>query len=132
MTLQKTVSKILNKNVSEQEAQIFASENFGILASYLRENPITKKLRTECSYAVIKFNSPEMERENVLGKNKYKKTKFAMLLKSIHKDSSESITFIDYSNDIVDLQNRASQFESWYNYPLGLFKDRNQTIKKLA
>ncbi len=38
MTLQQTVSKILKKEVSETEAQIFASQQFGVLCSYIRKN----------------------------------------------------------------------------------------------
>ncbi len=38
MTLQKIVSDIIGKNVSEKEAQQFASENFSTLSSYIRDN----------------------------------------------------------------------------------------------
>jgi hypothetical protein len=75
------------------------------------------------NYAIIKHNYPELERETVLTHNKYNaKKKYALIVKGIHKDSSESIFFIDYSNDLEELHNRAITFESWYNYPLGVSK----------
>lgn len=40
MTLQKTVSKILNKEVNEAEAQKFASDQFGLLCAYIRQNKL--------------------------------------------------------------------------------------------
>jgi len=41
----------------------------------------------------------------------------------VHKDGSESIYFIDYSNDLEALQQRAKECISWYNYPLGVSKN---------
>jgi hypothetical protein len=38
MNLQKTVSKILNREVSLEEAKQFANDQFGTLAAYLRKN----------------------------------------------------------------------------------------------
>ena len=37
MNLTQTVSKILNKEVTEEEAKTFASEQFGTLSTYLRQ-----------------------------------------------------------------------------------------------
>lgn len=76
------------------------------------------------NYVIIKENYPELERESVLLHNKYKrKKKYAMIVKGVHKDSSESIYFIEYSNDIMALQEKASKHVSWYNYPMGVAKD---------
>jgi hypothetical protein len=75
------------------------------------------------NYAIIKHNYPELERETVLTHNKYNaKKKYALIVKGVHKDSSESIFFIDYSNDLEELQKIASTYMSWYNYPLGVSK----------
>jgi hypothetical protein len=75
------------------------------------------------NYAIIKENYPELERESVLSYNKYSpKKKYAMLVKGVHKDGSESIYFIEYSNDLQELQEKASGYLSWYNYPLGVAK----------
>jgi hypothetical protein len=38
MNLQQTVSKILGKEVTTEEAKQFANDQFGILATYLRKN----------------------------------------------------------------------------------------------
>ena len=38
MTLKETVSKILKKEVTETEAQKFASQQFGLLCAYIRKN----------------------------------------------------------------------------------------------
>jgi hypothetical protein len=76
------------------------------------------------NYAIIKENHPELERESVLTKNKYNaKKKYAMIVKGVHKDGSECIYFIEYSNDIVELQSIASGYQSWYNYPIGISKN---------
>jgi hypothetical protein len=83
---------------------------------------------TPYNYVIIKENYPELERESVLdpGKNSNKysaKKKYAMIVKGVHKDGSESIYFIKYSNDIVELQKLASGYPSWYNYPIGISKN---------
>lgn len=84
------------------------------------------------AYKIIKENYPTLERENALIENKYNaKKKFAMIGKIIHKDGSESIDTIKYSNNIIELQNIASQFVSWYNYPLGLCKNIQGYIREL-
>ena len=38
MTLQETVSKILKRNVSVDEAKDFANNQFGVLTTFIREN----------------------------------------------------------------------------------------------
>jgi hypothetical protein len=84
------------------------------------------------SYVIIKHNSPELERESVLLENKYKpKSKYAFINKIVHKDGSESISYIHYSNDLELLQNRAKDFVSWYNYPIGLSKSIQGYISEL-
>jgi hypothetical protein len=80
------------------------------------------------NYAIIKESYPELGKESVLdpskNSNKYSpKKKYALIVKGVHKDGSESIYFIRYSNDIVDLQNQASTYPSWYNYPIGISKN---------
>jgi hypothetical protein len=84
------------------------------------------------NYVIIKHNYPELERENVLLNNKYKaKMKYAFIQKGVHKDGSESINFIEYSNDLETLQKRATGFISWYNYPMGIYKEMQQNILTL-
>jgi len=81
-------------------------------------------MKTAYNYVIIKKNYPELERETVLLRNNYKpKKKYAFIQKMVHKDGSESIAYIDYSNDLEALQERAKGFVSWYNYPLGLRKN---------
>jgi len=87
---------------------------------------------TPYHYIIIKHNYPELERENTLSHNKYKaKAKYAFINKGMHKDGSESIYYIDYSNDLEALQNSAKNFPSWYNYPLGLSKNMQGYISEL-
>lgn len=84
------------------------------------------------SYIIIKENYPELERESVLLHNKYKANKkYAYIVKGVHKDGSESIYFIEYSNDLEDLSNRSKEFPSWYNYPLGITKSLQGYISEL-
>jgi hypothetical protein len=87
---------------------------------------------TSYGYVIIKHNYPELETESTLLENKYNaKKKYAYIQKSVHKDGSESINFINYSNDLEDLQENAKRFVSWYNYPLGLRKDIQGFISEL-
>jgi transposase-like protein len=89
-------------------------------------------MKTSYSYAIIKENYPELERESVLLDNKYKKSKkYAYICKVCHKDGSENIAFINYSNDLKELQERAIQLPSWYNYAIGIYKDMQGNINIL-
>ncbi len=84
-------------------------------------------------YVIITHNYPELERESTLSHNKYKaKMKYAFINKGLHKDGSESIYYIDYSNDLEALQNKAKEFISWYNYPLHLSKNIQGYITELS
>ena len=85
------------------------------------------------NYVIIKESYPELERESVLTHNKYRKTKkYAFICKMCHRDKSESIAFIDYSNDLGELQKRANEFPSWYNYPAGMYKQLQGDVLLLA
>ena len=76
------------------------------------------------SYAIIKYNNPSLETERVLLENKYKKNKkYALIQKSVHKDGSESVCNIYYTNNLNELQEQANGYISWYNYPLNLCKN---------
>ena len=79
-------------------------------------------MRTPHNYAVIKHNNPHFAKETTLLESKWKKTKYAMFNKSVHKDGSESIVNITYSNDLEELQNAAKELPTWFNYPLGVAK----------
>jgi hypothetical protein len=84
------------------------------------------------NYVIIKESYPELERESALDFNNYKKSKkYALICKGIHKDGSESIYFIKYSNDLQELQEQASKYISWYNYPLNLTKNIQGFISEL-
>ena len=85
------------------------------------------------NYVIIKKNFPELERESTLLDNKYRKTKkYAFINKGIHKDGSESVYYIEYSNDLEELQERANKFVSWYNYPMNLAKSIQGYISELS
>lgn len=87
---------------------------------------------TSYGYVIIKHNYPELERETTLLPNNYNdKKKYAFIQKTVHKDGSESIDFIRYSNDLEELQTQANNYQSWYNYPLGLRKDIQGFINEL-
>lgn len=83
------------------------------------------------SYAIIKHNNPYFEKESTLLENKYKKTKYAFIEKVVHKDGSENIANIYYSNNLEKLQVLANGYTSWYNYPLNLCKNMQGFIKHI-
>jgi MinD superfamily P-loop ATPase len=87
---------------------------------------------TSYCYAVIVKNYPALDRETVLLKNRYKKTKYAFIEKVSQKDGSEAISNIYYSNDLAALQLKAEGYVSWYNYPANLYKDMQQNISHLV
>jgi hypothetical protein len=59
MTLTQTVTNILNKRVTDEEAKLFALNNFGILASYIRNKSLENimKKRKEKLKLIGKFGS---------------------------------------------------------------------------
>lgn len=88
--------------------------------------------KTGFSYVVIKYNNPAFAKESTLLDNKYKKSaKYAMFFRTVHKDSSESLTHIKYLSDMEELQRVANSFVSWYNYPLSIYKDIQGYIKHI-
>jgi len=87
---------------------------------------------TPYNYVIIVHNYPELERESTLLGSPYKaKKRYAAIYKQMHKDGSESISFIVYSNDLEILHKRAADHPSWYNYPLGLCKSMQGYISEL-
>lgn len=83
------------------------------------------------SYVVIKHNYSDLAKESTYFESKYKKTKYAALYYTVHKDKSETFTHVVYSNNLDKLQIQANNFVSWYNYPLNLFKDIKGNIKHI-
>ena len=84
------------------------------------------------NYAIIKENHSELERETVLTENKYNsKKRYALIVKGVHKDGSESIYFIKYDNDLQKLQEDAKQYPSWYNYPLSVAKNLQGYLREI-
>ena len=85
------------------------------------------------SYAIIKANNSNFAKESTLLDNKYKpKAKYVLIEKIVHKDCSENISRILYSNNLESLHSIASKYVSWYNYPISLHKDIQQNILNLA
>jgi len=90
-------------------------------------------MNSRYSYVIIKENNPYLERESTLIRNNYKASKkYAFINKIVNKDGSESIAFIDYSNDLQDLQDRARGFATWYNYPLGITKNMQGYLREIG
>ena len=83
------------------------------------------------SYIIIKENYPELQRESTIFKSPYKRKKYAFIEKTCFNDGSEAITRIIYSDDLMELHKKAEGYISWYNYPLGLYKDMQQSVLEL-
>ena len=47
MTLTTTVTNLLNKKVTDEQAKTFALENYGVLATYIRQEFINKIKKVE-------------------------------------------------------------------------------------
>ena len=87
---------------------------------------------TGFSYAIVTKNYPRLQNTPVLLDSPYRKSKkYALVSKVVHKDNSENIAFIKYSNDLQELQEQAKGYPSWYNYPLGLKKDLQGYITQI-
>jgi len=90
-------------------------------------------MKSRISYVIIKENSPYLERESTLLHNNYKASKkYAFINKVVNNDDSESIAFIDYSNNLQALQDRARGFACWYNYPLGIAKNMQGYLREIG
>ena len=85
------------------------------------------------SYVIIKENNACFASMDVMLRNKYnKKAKYALICKTVCRDNSEFIGYIDYSSNLEELQKRANKFPSWYNYCIGLYKELQGNIYHLA
>lgn len=91
-------------------------------------------MKRKYSYAIIKYNNPYFERESVLDPdgNNYRNTKYAMFVKGVHGDGSESVYFIVYNSNLEKLQEMANNYPSWYNYPMGLYREMQGNILELS
>lgn len=90
-------------------------------------------MKTQYSYVIIRHNNKELSQVYTLLDSKHNpKAKFAIIFKTCHKDGSESITHIRYSNDLLHLHNIAIQYPTWFNYPLGLYKSMAGNIEQTA
>ncbi len=84
------------------------------------------------NYAIIQENHVGLRSMSVLDNNPYNaKKKYALLVKGVHKDSSESVYYIKYSNDLEELHTRAKAYPTWYNYPIGISKDLEGNLKEI-
>lgn len=84
------------------------------------------------NYAVIRHNNPYQETKTALLDNKYNpEKKYSLEFISTHKDGTESITCIEYSNDLEALHNKVIEFQSWFNYPIHLCKTRKGDFKTI-
>lgn len=87
---------------------------------------------SQYTYVIINHNYPELERVNTLITSPYEaKKKYAAIYKQMHKDGSESISFIAYDNSLENLHKSAAGHPSWYNYVLMLYKDMQGYIREL-
>jgi len=87
--------------------------------------------KTPYNYAILRYNTPELERENTLLPGKYLKSKkYALILKSVLKDGTEAISCIEYSSDLEVLIQQMKDFCSWYNAVFGLKKDIQGNISE--
>jgi hypothetical protein len=75
------------------------------------------------NYVIIKENNSYLAQESALLDNVYLPTKYALIEKQCFKDGSEAINRIQYSNDLQKLSEIAKNYISWYNYPIGIYKD---------
>ena len=81
-------------------------------------------------YVIIKENFKDLKFESTILRSIYKDKKYAMIEKVCLTDDTEKICRIVYSDDLTALQSKAEDYISWYNYPLGFYKQMNGTIKK--
>jgi hypothetical protein len=82
-------------------------------------------------YAVIVKNDESLSRDTTYIPTKHKKTKYAMLIREVHKDKSETLVTIKYDNDISNLQESAKKYPTWYNYPMGITKNLQGYLREI-
>lgn len=88
------------------------------------------------NYGILQFNNPFFAKESAILENDYKPTKYALIEKKIipytQKGGNEVVTRIIYSDDLEDLSQKLKKYQSWYNYPIGVYKDIQGNISELA
>jgi len=83
------------------------------------------------SYAMLMHNSESVRNTQTFLPTKHKKTKYAVMYKTVHKDWSETITHIKYGNDLETLQNDIKTYPSWYDYVNKLTKNIQGYVTEL-
>lgn len=82
-------------------------------------------MKTGCSYALLVNNTNERRlwQEYTFLNSKYKKTKYALIVRTVNKDNSEICSHINYSNDLQKLSEQMKKFVSYYDYVNGYKKN---------
>jgi hypothetical protein len=89
--------------------------------------------QTGFSYVAIRHNIEEYKRISTYLPSKVTNKKYAIFYYTVNKDSSEILTKIECSNDLDKLQAIADNYPSWYNYPMGYFKQlQGDIINRLS
>ena len=85
------------------------------------------------NYTILVKNTPDryLHQESTLLPNQFKKTKYALLLKSCFDDGTEATSTIIYSNDLEELISLNKKSVSWYDYVNGLAKNIQGYIREL-
>ena len=129
MNLQQTISKITGLTVSEEDAMCYARDNFGVLASYLRND---KKKELDNAYKNISLLMDELEvRESRI---KELETEKESVCKLLNKSNTENNTLSSSLNfAIEDARDLSTQVETLrgclievYNY---LKDDKSEECK---
>ena len=90
-------------------------------------------MRTLYNYAILVKNTPEnkLQQESTLLPNKWKKSKYALILKSCYSDGMEAISKIIYFNDLERTIEQMKTFVSWYDYVNGFSKSLNGVFSEV-
>lgn len=83
-------------------------------------------------YPIIKHNYKELSQESTNKPSEWEDKKYAFILKYCLKRADETIELIIYSDSLEELNTEAIKFKSWYNYPLGLYRELQGNILQLA
>lgn len=91
-------------------------------------------MKTGFSYCLLVYNDKNRRLDQIktfFDSKFLKSKKYGLIVRTVHKDNSETVTHIYYSNDLQSLQRQMYKYVSWYDYVCGFTKSIQGYISKI-
>lgn len=90
-------------------------------------------METSYSYAILCKNDKSMRLDLIptfFNSKFLKSRKYGIILKTVNRDGSETVTHIKYFNNLELAINYIKEYPSWYDYVNGIKKDMQGNISE--